>query len=510
MKLLRRLAKRFGYVPATRAYNLGAVNRLTGDWIFNQNDANREIRQDLKVMRERARDLERNNDYVRRYFKLLENNVLGAGGIGLQMKIREMIRVKNTWQERYDKRANDLLELAWRKWGKRANCTVGQTLTWRDLQGMVLRSVARDGAVIIRKHSTGPFGLQLELIEIDQLETDRSEMLAPNEIKLGVEYNPSGQVVAYHMLTRHPGSSYSDVSVGRRMRVPAQDIIHVYDPARIGQATGVPWIHSAGFNLKQLGAFMEAEVIASRAAACKGGWLSREGSEGYVGPADAAGNKTMEMSPGVWEELPVGLKPIPFDPTHPNTAFGDFVKSSLRAIAAGLGVSYVSLANDLEGVNYSSIRAGLLDEREEWKKLQGWFIDWFIQPVFDEWLARALSMGAVADNGQILPAGKFEKFNQPEWKPRRWAWVDPLKDLQASVLAVEKGFTSRRAIIGENGGDIEDTFQDIAADEALEETYGLDFASAPGGQEANEQPETPDDPDDPKPKGVDKEDNVDE
>lgn len=497
MKLFRRLAKRFGYVPEQkRGFQMAASNRLTYDWVTNQNDANREIRQDLKPMRERARDLERNNDYVRRYFKLLENNVLGACGIGLQMKIREMVRNGKVWQERYDKRANDLIEMAWWQWGKRENCTVAKTLTWRDLQGLVLRSVARDGAVLIRKHPTGKFGLQLELIEIDQLETERNEYLGGNEIKLGVEYNSAGQVIRYHMLTRHPGSGIADVSADRRMVVPADQIIHVYDPSRVGQATGVPWIHSAGFNLKQLSAFMEAEVVASRAAACKGGWFSREGSEGYVGETDGSGNKVMEMSPGVWEELPLGLKPIPFDPTHPNTAFGEFVKSSLRAISSGLGVSYVSLANDLEGVNYSSIRAGLLDEREEWKKVQNWFIDWFIGPVFEEWLLRALALGAIGDNGQVLPLARADKFNSPEWKPRRWAWVDPLKDLQASVLAVEKGFTSRRAIIGENGGDIEDTFQDIAADEALAESYDLDFETETGGEEANAQPTTPDNPDD--------------
>jgi hypothetical protein len=99
------------------------------------------------------------------------------------------------------------------------------------------------------------------------------------------------------------------------------------------------------------------------------------------------------------------------------------------------------------------------------------------------------------ENGLTLPAAKLAKWNQPEWKPRRWDWVDPLKDLQASVLAVEKGFKSRRSIISEGGGDIEDVFGDLNADEELANEYGLDF-DADSQEQANSQQETPDAPDD--------------
>ena len=203
----------------------------------------------------------------------------------------------------------------------------------------------------------------------------------------------------------------------------------------------------------------------------------------------------MDVEPGSIETLPRGYDFKSFDPTHPSTAFKDFVKATLRGISAGLGVSYVSLANDLESVNYSSIRAGLLEEREEWKTCQEWLISWFITPVFEEWLSMAAVAGALNnnENGLTLPAAKLAKWNQPEWKPRRWDWVDPLKDLQASVLAVEKGFKSRRSIISEGGGDIEDTFQDINADEELADEYGLEFNES--DEQANVQQETPDAPD---------------
>ncbi len=81
-------------------------------------------------------------------------------------------------------------------------------------------------------------------------------------------------------------------------------------------------------------------------------------------------------------------------------------------------------------------------------------------------------------SGQVaLPMAKLEKFQAAEWKARRWAWVDPTKDVNAKILAIENGFESRRGVISENGGDIEDTFQELAQDEELAESYGLKFGS---------------------------------
>jgi capsid protein len=131
------------------------------------------------------------------------------------------------------------------------------------------------------------------------------------------------------------------------------------------------------------------------------------------------------------------------------------------------------LASDLEGVNYSSLRGGLLDERETWMMLQSWFIDTVITPVFEAWLEMALLSGQLGK----LPMYRFDKFNAPEWKGRRWAWVDPEKDVNSSIKAVANGFKSRRELIAEQGGDVEETFRDIAADNQLAALAGINIDS---------------------------------
>jgi lambda family phage portal protein len=477
MGLVDKLAKRFGYVkPQKRSYNGANVSRLTSDWLSPSTTADEEIRRDLKKLRGRCRELERNNDYVRRYLDGMENNVLGAHGIGLQMKVMDQ-------PGHPDRFANFAIEKAWNTWGRANNCTPTGKMTWRDFQRLALRSCARDGDVLVRmiRGYRNPFGFALQIIEADRLDSEHNQALPDgNEIRMGVEVDPFGKPVAYHILESHPGDTYA-ASYRKRHRIPANEIIHIFNQERISQTRGVPWMVSAMTRLQQLAGYEEAEVVAARVSSCKMGWLLKENSEGYTGEEDPADlNVLMEAEPGTIEELPSGMKFQEWNPSHPTTAYKDFVKTCLRGISAGLGVSYNMLANDLEGVNYSSIRAGVLEEREHFKKVQQWFTDSFVSPVFESWLE-----SSILANHFPFNINRFDKMNAPQWKPRRWAWVDPLKDLQANVQAVEAGLKSRRSIVAESGGDVEDVFDQIAMDKQLAEEKGLAF-----GDDLKQQPET--------------------
>src|SRR5205823_5553668 len=147
-----------------------------------------------------------------------------------------------------------------------------------------------------------------------------------------------------------------------------------------------------------------------------------------------SGQLTDEMEPGGSTELPIGYKANVYNPTHPNGAFPQFTKDFRRKISSALNCAYNTLFNDLEGVNFSSIRAGLLDERDQWKMTQNWYIEASKQCQFEAWLEMKLLMGA-------FPSFEMADFDRIRcgtiWKPRRWPWVDPLRDIQASVAAVE-------------------------------------------------------------------------
>ncbi len=171
--------------------------------------------------------------------------------------------------------------------------------------------------------------------------------------------------------------------------------------------------------------------------------------------------------------LPAGVEFKPFDPQHPSTAFRDFEKAMLRGIASGLGVSYTSLANDLEAVSYSSIRQGLLEERDFWRTVQFWMIEHFCQPVYERWLRQALDAGALN-----LPATKYFKFRSTQWVPRGWQWVDPRNEAEAQIVAINNGLMTRTQALAERGLDIEDVMRERQAEEEIISSFGV---TLPGG-----------------------------
>lgn len=501
MKILNWFKRKPKQEAQSRGFNSADLSRLTSDWLASNTSADSEIYGNVKVMRARARSLERDNDYARRYYSLVLNNVLGHRGITIQAKVKERVKSSDgKWKMRYDTLANQIIEDAFAMWGKKENCTIHRKYNWVGFQHLTLRSCVRDGACLIRTHTNkdNPFLFELELIEIDQLDEDYNATHGDGTVtRMGIRRNARGEVVSYRILSDHPGELFQVRANGKYSNeIDAGQIIHVYRPERIGQSTGFPWMVSSILRLKHLSAYEEAEVVASRIGASKMGFFvpNQTATGGYGGAEDPNGRKYMEVEPGSIEIAPRGYDFKSFDPTHPSTAFKDFVKATLRGISAGLGVSYTSLANDLESVNYSSIRAGLLEEREEWKTVQEWFISSVVQPIFERWLESAAMAGALknSEGGPALPASKLAKWNQVEYKPRRWPWVDPLGDLQAAVLSVEKGFDSRRSIISERGGDIEDTFGDLEQDQDLAELHGLDFSDSQ--QTANAKPTTPKEP----------------
>ena len=446
----------------SRGYQAADSGRLLADWITQNQSANATIRQSLKVLRARSRDLVINDDYASRFIDLVGDNVTGPDGVRLQVRSRD--------GDKLDKFANDKIEAAWAEWSKRGVCTVDGRLSWVDAQRQIIQTIAKDGELLIRhirgRSAGNKFNYAIQILEADYLSEDKTHD-RPN-VEMGVELNDFKRPTGYYFYTGHPGSDVSTAGQ-RTVRLPASDILHPYIVSRPEQVRGVPWMAPAMFRLKMLSGYEEAEVVAARMAASKMGFFETETPEGYQGDGlDADGNTVTEMEPGIFEQLPPGVKFTEYNPTHPTTQFKDFVKGVLRGASSGMGVSYNTLANDLEGVNYSSLRQGALNERDQWRSLQTWFIGAVVAPIFEEWLLAYLSSGLTT-----LPPRKYDKFNTPVWSPRGWAWVDPAKEVTAATAAIDAGLKSKTEVMAEQGRDFQETLDVLASEKELEEAAGL-------------------------------------
>lgn len=480
MNLIERIFKKFGYrkldtVPQKRSIFSGAdIGRLYAGWSTTNYSADAELYTDLRTLRARSRELERNNDYAKKFFRMVRTNVVGKEGIKLQSQA-------NNSKGKPDEAARAKIEETWREWGKKGMCDVTGEYSFRDIQKLVISSMARDGEILIRKLRgfDNPYRFALQLLEADHLDEQYNDQLSGGRrIKMGIEYNEWNRAVAYHIYSQHPGDYFSTAtfSQGDRLRIPAEEILHLRLPYRVSQSRGLPWVHAALTRLNMLGGYEEAELVQSRVAAMKGGFYESDGTiGGYQGDDTEDGSPVQELEPGEFELLPPGLRFKQYDPQHPTTAFEAFSKAILRGIASGLDVSYHYLSNDLTDVNYSSIRAGVLDERDVWKDLQAFIAEHFLQPVFEGWMDMALLT-------QQIPYShsNYEKYIRARWQARGWPWVDPKSDAEARQLTLDMKLDTAANIAAETGQDLEEIYIQLALERDLRKKYGLDATLTEG------------------------------
>lgn len=462
MKFLNKL---FSKKPSTRKYSAAAMNRLTSDWATSILSADSELHGDLKTLRSRSRDLSMNNDYARRFLKKTSVNVVGASGVRLQVRAED--KSGNLLRD-----INVHIEEEFLNWAKKGNCSTCGRLSWIDCQKLFVESVARDGEVIVRLvKGFGDFGFALQFLEADHLDEELNQPLKDGSyIRMGIEFNKWNRPVAYHILKQHPGEVFRNRNIDSKyQRIPANEIIHGFLLERSSGSRGVPWMHTAMSRLAMLSGYEEAELVAARIGASKMGFFVSPDGSGYSN-VDDEGSPVMNSSPGTFEQLPSGMDVRMFDTNHPTTSFGAFEKAILRGIASGLDISYNTLANDLEDVNFSSIRHGALEDRDSYRVLQNWLIEHFCRPVFESWLLMSMTSGKVK-----LPISEYDTYNKPVWKARGWAWVDPLKENHANQIAINQKTKTRSQIAAEQGMDIEELFQQLAYEEQLAKEYGLDF-----------------------------------
>lgn len=453
-----------------RAFQGAIFNRLTSDWGSSES-INLDLQQGLRTLRGRTRELSINNEFARRYLKLIKTNVVGPDGVQLS--------VQATYPDQSMDSMNDRIESHFDTWGRPENCTVTGRLDWRKVQELVIESVARDGEALVwlrRGPEFGKYAFQLQLLDADHLDENYNyTMPNGNAVFQGVELNSYGRPVAYHLWESNPSDTglIGGQKPANRIRVSAEDLLHIFDTERASQVRGYPWLSSAMLALHHIGKYREAELIAARIAASKQMFYKQQENVGFGGDDDELddqGNITFETNPGTHEILPRGWSIEHVDFSHPNTTFSQFQKDVLRGVAAGLGVSYNSLASDLESVNYSSARFGGLEDQAQFRSMQRWFINALIKPVYEEWLKIQL----LTNNwGLSIPYNKFDKFNTVRYIARSWQSVDPAKDLRADVEALNNSLTSHSDVISKTGRDPEEVFAQIKKDKERMAAMGI-------------------------------------
>jgi lambda family phage portal protein len=228
--------------------------------------------------------------------------------------------------------------------------------------------------------------------------------------------------------------------------------------------------------LKDIDAWEDATLFRQKIASCFSGFLSSPDDDAAGGAVTVKASQDgyySQLEPGKIQVLPSGTQ-ITF-PDPPQVADAGFYNAELRAVAAGLGIPAHLLTGDLSEVNYSSIRAAIVEFRHRVDAWQELVKHQLLMPVWRRFVTLAVL------SGQIDAPG-FETDPTPylavDWFPPAQDWVDPLKDAEANAVAIASGFKSRRQVVAETGRDVEDIDREIAEDEARAKKLGIVFGNA--------------------------------
>ncbi len=420
-----------------RGYAGGKVGRLLGARGASGN-ANAEIAADGATLRYRARQLLRDNPYAISGVEKLVTSLVGHG-VAAQPNSGSKILNRKIAEE-------------WEKWQKIADFDGKQTLS--GLIATVLRAMIADGeGILLRQRIKGE--VKLRGLEADHLDDSLylyDRLGDGNRVYQGIEYDSRDQIVAYWLYPEHPGSldpnrPYRAVSV----RVPADDVIHLFAPIRLGQARGVTWLHAAVSRLMHLENYDEAELVRARVQACFSVFVTNQNEgplvsnmSGVASSQDSDGRIGEKIRPGAIF-YPAPGSDVKFAAPQSSGISAEHARGVLRAVAAGLHVTYEDLTGDLSQVNYSSLRAGRLAFHRFVTRL---FWETIAPTVYDR-VWRMFLEHAVA-KGDLPPRA----LNCPViWTPPRYEAVDPQKDNEADVIAVRAGFVTWDDTVAARGED---------------------------------------------------------
>lgn len=430
-----------------RAYEGAKTGRRTGGWITGTTSADAEIAGSAIKLRDRSRALCRDNPYAARARDIFCANVVGTGIMAKAGAAQD----------------------AWNRWMQ--ECDADGLHDFYGLQALVMRSVFESGECLIRFRPRRPedgllVPLQLQVLEPDYLDSGKTgQVNGGGWIVNGVEYNAIGQRVAYHLFNQHPGDNLILGNTLQSKRVPAEEVLHVFERQRPGQTRGVPRLAPILLKMRDLDDYEEAELVRKGIESCFAAIVTSEDVGTSLGDSttDTAGNRIETLGAGMIQYLKPG-QDVKFGAPAPGGDYGQYTKTQLRAIAAGIGITYEQLTGDLSDVNYSSIRAGLVEFYKFVDMLQ-WhcLVPMMLQPIWRRWSETAYAVKAIRQRAEPFPV----------WTPPRRQWVDPLKDVNAARQEIAAGITSLSETIRTRGEDPERVFAEIAAERERLKAFGI-------------------------------------
>ena len=434
-----------------RSYSGAEPSRLNS----NRHPMNRSADQELDgpwgadSMRAWSRMLVRDNAYAWGVVDTIVSSVVGQG-----IQTQSALPAADDLNQRRD----DLFE----EWGK--VCDINGVLDWHSIQSIIQREIVEAGEILVHLVSVSevdrgikrPVPLAIELIEADRLAVERSTLKIPqgeNRIIRGVEVDDLGKPVAYHVHKNHPSDFHTARDI---VRLPAANVLHLFRKDRVGQTRGISWFAPVVNWLRDLGVYVENEMVASAIASCYTAAIKSKSpismlNEGLgEDSSDENSNAYDYMQPGMIMHLAPD-EDITFGNTgRPNSDAEVWINTILRGIAVGTGLSFETVSRDYSKTNYSSNRASQLEDRRRFRSWQLYLQHNLCDPVWHRFCEAASIVGH-PDFPSLTELLVNKSLVPHQHLATGWEWVDPQKEGSASIDAINNNLSTLQYELGKKG-----------------------------------------------------------
>lgn len=474
-------------------YAGGRSDRRNDPWVPSNAGPNTAADLTLSQLRDRCRDLGRNHPQLAGAVNSIVTSVVGQSGI--------RVRPQTEWPE-LNERIRDYMRDNW------THVDAGRTMTERAYQAELVSELVLAGEMLVhfgfapswRGHPAGPC---MEAIVAERLDIGLNDITGENVVRQGVEFDPLGRVVKYHVYKHHPNDGRFMVAlpyIGNRsiVSIAADECSMAVLRRQAGQIRGVPLaapvIHELAFAKK----LKDAALMSAMTQSCIG--LIVKGSspaalrdkigEASAGLYDADGVPVRRLSPGQIMYLPHGIETDFNAPNLPGPSFESMVGVIDRENAAALGMDIAGYSKNFGDATFSAIRADQLQVNRFYRFMQQLVLEFEGVPWYEARLSHGISSGAIE-----LDAEQAEAWADIEQRRRilrsgghfpGFGWVDPKQEATAAETAIKAGIRSRPDVIAEMGDDPEETLREQIAFEALEKQLREDagLSSAPAAAPA--------------------------
>lgn len=387
-------------------------------------------------------------------------------------------------------------------------CDLRGKLDFYQIQGLAFRSTLEGGDAFamlpLRNRRQSVYATKIQMIEADRL-VNKDYQINTKTLISGIEFDDDGFVKNYHVMRTHPGGLYNDgrwewdVIPAFGSKTGRRNMVHLYDPRRIDQTRGVPYLAPVIEALHQLGDYTQAEITAAVVSGMFTAFVTTESGTGIDsglpgGPATDAASQTsgsdINLGPGAIVDLAPNENITFANPGRPNVAFDPFVQAVLRQVGVALELPFEVLIKHFTA-SYSAARAALLEAWKFFKNRRAWLSTMFCQPIYEAWFEEAVSIGRIEAPGFFQDPAIRRAWLNCVWIGDAPGQLDPLKEVEAAGKRLDLLLTTRgeeKAAL--DGGEWSDTIAERGYEQVLIEKSGVPVIVTKGQMEEPEPGET--------------------